>query len=319
LRGLPRVTAARWVSGGFFIIVLLLSGCAAPLQLDRLDPARFPDPIELTAVPFFPQDEYQCGPAALATVLSWAGANVMPATLTPQVYLPERLGSLQPELLGATRRHGMIPYVLRPQLETLLREVAAGQPVLVLQNRGLSWYPKWHYAVVIGFDMARAEVILRSGLERRHVVPLTVFERTWRRGEYWAMVVTPPSRLPVTAEEIAYVQAVAALERLQRWNETALAYSAALSRWPRSLPAQLGLGNSRYALRDFAGAELAYRDAVARHPTSADALNNLAQALAAQQRWSQAEAIARRAVALGGARGEIYQATLTDILARRTH
>jgi hypothetical protein len=41
---------------------------------------------------------------------------------------------LQPELLGATRRHGLIPYVLAPDPSALTAELAARRPVLVLQN-----------------------------------------------------------------------------------------------------------------------------------------------------------------------------------------
>lgn len=87
--------AARNVPGGFLIIAffLFVSGCATP-QTDRLmaTAEAFPEPVELTNVPFFPQEDYQCGPAALATVLTWSGVNVTPEQLTPQVYIPERWG-----------------------------------------------------------------------------------------------------------------------------------------------------------------------------------------------------------------------------------
>jgi tetratricopeptide (TPR) repeat protein len=176
---------------------------------------------------------------------------------------------------------------------------------VVLQNLAFSWYPKWHYAVVVGFDLARDEMVLRSGLERRHVVPFAVFERTWRRGDYWAVVVMPPDRLPHTALETSYLQAVVGLERLQRWEDAARAYRAAAARWPESLGAQLGIGNSRYALKDIAGAERAYRAAAAAHPESGIAFNNLAQALADQGRWREAEDAVTRALTFETTAAEI--------------
>lgn len=315
---MSRNRTARFFTGGFFLaIVLLATGCT-PLHTDRILASAevFPQPVELTAVPFFPQEEYQCGPAALATVLNWSGVNVTPAELAPQVYLPERQGSLQLELIGAARRHGRIPYVLQPQLESLLAEVTSGNPVLILQNLSLPWYPKWHYAVVVGFDLKSDRLVLRSGREERHEVPFKVFERTWRRSDYWAMVVLPPDRLPFTAEEIPYVQAVTPLERLSRWSETALAYATALTRWPKSLAARMGLGNSRYALGDGRGAEEAFRQATQDHPNAAVAFNNLAQALADQGRLPEAQAAAKRAVELGGPQSEIFRATLKQIEAR---
>src|SRR3569623_834586 len=138
-------------------------------------------------------------PAALATVLAWSGSAVTSESLVNEVYVPARKGSLQPELLAAARRLARAPYVLRSDVADVLREVAAGHPVLVLQNLGLSWAPRWHYAVVVGFDLARERVVLRSGTEKRHEVSLALFERTWRRAHAWAVVVPPPAELPATA------------------------------------------------------------------------------------------------------------------------
>ena len=303
---------ARIFSGGvIFFVMLFASGCAT-LQTDRVRATAnaFPQPIELTTVPFFPQEEYQCGPAALATVLNWTGVSVTPDQLAQQVYLPKRQGSLQLELIGASRRQGRVPYVLRPELESLFAEVASGNPVLILQNLSFWWYPKWHYAVVVGFDLPRDRIVLRSGKEQRHDIPIEIFERTWRRSHYWAMVVTPPERLPFTAEEVPYVQSVVALERLSRWTETSEAYNTALKRWPKSLAARMGLGNSRYALGDVPGAEEEFRDAKQDHPDAAAAFNNLAQVLADQNRWPEARAAAQRAVELGGPQIETFRETL---------
>jgi tetratricopeptide (TPR) repeat protein len=295
--------ARRALAFAVFIAALVLgSGCASSLQSNRLahTPGELARPVELTEIPFFPQEVYQCGPAALATVLNAAGASVSPEALAPQVYLPERRGSLQLELIAATRRQGYVPYVLEPQLADVLSEVAVGNPVLVLQNLGLKWYAKWHYAVVVGFDLSKGVIILRSGRESRHVVSLKLFERTWRRGGYWAMLATAPGQSPATAVEEHYVRAIMGLERVDRWQEAAVAYTTALSRWPHSRIALLGLGNSHYALGDLVRAEAAYREAIHYHPTAAPLHNNLAQVLAEQGRLQEAGDAAREAVRLGG-------------------
>ncbi len=307
---------SRRCPGIFYLALLLaaLSGCATPQTKRLLESApAFPQRVELSAVPFFAQEAYQCGPAALATVLNNSGLNVTPDELGPQVYVPARQGSLQFELLAAARRYGRVPYVLRPQLETLAAEVAAGNPVLVLQNLGIAALPFWHYAVVVGFDLARADIVLRSGRERRRVTSLQTFERTWHRGDYWAIVVLPPDTLPHTAEELPYLQSALTLENLKRWDDAATAYGAALRRWPQSLGARMGLGNSRYALNDLRGAEQAFRAATQDHPLAAVAFNNLAQVLADQQRWSEAEQAAQKATEIGGDYADVFHQMLAHI------
>ena len=187
--------------GGGIILLFWLGGCATPQSqaLLKLNSHHLPQQVELVEVPYYPQETHQCGPAALATVLNAGGSQVTPQDLTPEVYLPGREGSLQVEMLAATRRNGLLAYELSPRLEDMLREVAAGTPVVVLQNLGLSWYPVWHYAVVVGYDLEREEIILRSGRERRQLMQLTTFEHTWRRSGYWAMLAMPPDKLPQPA------------------------------------------------------------------------------------------------------------------------
>ncbi|MGD8925701.1 MAG: PA2778 family cysteine peptidase, partial [Thioalkalispiraceae bacterium] len=165
--------ACRRIGSLFFC--LLLSACAGTPQSDSLiqsTPSDLLKPVELTEVPFYPQQEYQCGPAALATLIKNQGVKVDINRLSRRVYIPGREGSLQLELIGAARDYQLIPYVLVPELRVLLHEVKAGRPVLVLQNLGVSWYPRWHYAVVVGYDLQKEELILRSGEIERYRLSL---------------------------------------------------------------------------------------------------------------------------------------------------
>ena len=234
-------------------------------------------------MPFHPQQEQYCGPAALATVLGWSGLPARQEALAREVFTPGREGTLGHDLIGAARRHGRLAVPVA-DLPSLLGELAAGHPVLVLQNLALDWYPQWHFAVAVGYDLNTGELTLRSGEERRQVVALDTFDRTWARADHWALVVLPPDQLPAHADEAAVLSAASGLERVGRLDEAALAYDAVLRRWPDSLEALIGRGNARYAARDLDGAEAAYRAALERHPGAAAAWNNLADVLAARGR-----------------------------------
>lgn len=288
----------------------VLCGCASDPFL-ATDARRFRTPVELEYTAFFPQDAYQCGPAALATLLQTGGIAVTPEELVPKVYLPARHGSLQPEILAAGRTYGRVPYVIAPHFSALLAEVNAGRPVLVLQNLGVSALPKWHYAVVVGYSPDDGELILRSGRERRRITPGTIFSRTWERSDNWGMVLLAPGDLPAGDDADRYVSAVAAVESSGHLDMAETAYRAGLERWPDNDFAWLGLGNTAWASGQPAKAERAYRHALTLRPTDPALLNNLATVVAAQQRCAEAREILRRAGELVSG-GNPLQSVITE-------
>ncbi len=294
------------------VALVLLAGCAPALRLSPTPAAELPREAELADVPFFAQERYYCGPASLAMVLAWSGLAVGPDDLVPEVYTPGREGTLRTDILAAARRHGRLAVRVRT-LPDLLAELAAGHPVLVFQNLALRWIPQWHFAVAIGYDLDAGALVLHSGTRARYVTPLRTFERTWARADQWAVVVLPPDRLPATADEPMVLQAASGLERAGRHAEAATAYGALLRRWPASYPGLVGLGNARYRLGDYAGAEDAFRRAIDLRPDDPAAWNNLAHALARQQRRDDAIAAAQKALGLARGDGEAYRATLTEV------
>lgn len=303
---------ARASGGPAMLLAFCLAACTGLPVGDSGQFDALPRRVELTGVPFHPQEAYQCGPAALAMLLEYAGTQRSPAALTSEVYLPERQGSLQAELLAATRRAGLLPYVLDANWEALLSEVAAGQPVLVLQDLGLPLLPRWHYAVVVGYERTERQVILRSGPEPRQTMSFAEFDRHWRKSGRWGFVAMTADHLPASATESRYVAAAVALEAVVP-EAAGQAYALALERWPGNLPARLGQGNIAYRRHDLAAAESAYRRATVEHPEAATAWNNLAMALHHAGRRAEALAAVRRAIEIGGPWRDHYTATQATI------
>lgn len=278
-------------------VAFLANGCASD-PFKQIPPRQVSPAVELEHAPFFPQRAYQCGPAALATVLVESGVAVGADDLVPRIYIPRRRGSLQPEILAASREYGRIPYVIAPSFAALVAELSEGRPVLVLQNLGISAIPKWHYAVVVGYSRARGEVILRSGTDKRRITSAGLFMRTWKRSGYWGMVALRPGELPQTVDRKAYLRAVAEAESMGQFSLSDPSYAAAARRWPdHSLP-WIGLGNSAYVRGEARRAERMYRRALLAEPQNAVALNNLATVLTERGSCAEASRLLHRALAL---------------------
>jgi hypothetical protein len=297
-------------------VTMLAAGCAAqsPRQRDAAM-AGLPSRAELDDTPFFPQRANQCGPAALATVLSASGSPADPDDLVGHVYLPGREGSLQAEIVAATRQHDRLAYMITPSLASLLAEVAAGRPAMVLQKTGFGPWPGWHYAVVFGYDLDHRQLLLRSGTESRLELSFDRFLSTWHRASRWAMVAVEPGALPADADLHRYMRAASGLEAVGRSASAAAAYRAAIRAWPDEPLPRIGLANLAFAAGDHAAAERELRAAVQHTPSDAVLRNNRAIALRAIGCSASAlrEAETARSLAADGPHAGEVEATLRDI------
>ena len=210
------------------------------------------------------------------------------------------------------RRHGRVAYPIEG-IDSLITEISAGHPVIVLVNLSLFWYPQWHYAVVIGYDQEKEEVLLHSGLTAREVISFWTFNNIWKRSDYWGLLVQPPNRLPAIAEEDKWLSAVSGLEKAGQWQTSATGYMTALERWNKSFIAWMGLGNSKYNLHEFDSSANAFYQAIQLQPENGLAYNNLAYVLAEQGKRNEALSAAQRAVDLSGPFQDTFLQTLDEI------
>ena len=308
--------AKKQVGGLIFagLFLFVLSGCVSSLH-EIPQSLLEHQQVFLKNVPFYPQEQYQCGPASLAMVLGWSGIAAQPDELVQEVYSPGRRGSLQPDLISAVRRHGRVAYPISG-IKTLTAELAAGHPVIVLLNLGFFWYPKWHYAVVVGYDKPAGEFILHSGNIQNERLSFRVFDNLWKRSERWGLLVLPPSQFPAEVQEDTWLEALVGLERAKQWPAAITAYEMTITLWSESYSAWIGLGNSRYATGDLAGAASAFRQASRLNQKNGIAFNNLAQVLGETGQTEEALAAARQAVSLGGPLLEKFRQTLYEIETR---
>lgn len=262
-------------------LTALLSACAgrAPILPDPSDLAHLPQQVLLQDVPFHAQDEYQCGPASLAMVLNHRDIAATPDDLKDRVYLPERQGTLQVEMVSAARERDLLVYPLDRKLEAIFAELEAGNPVLVMQNLAFNWYPQWHYAVVVGYDLPAQQMIVHSGLNEAQREPFTLFMRSWSRADYWARVMLPPGQLPADAQPLTYLRATSDLEQTGRLDSALQSYQSAVKQWPDQPTALFGLANTRWAMNERQAAIEGFQQLVNDFPDFQPGWNNLATGL----------------------------------------
>lgn len=311
----------RFKFGTHSILILMLavfiSGCASSTkQVDSLlaGQTSLPRVVEISKVPFIKQEAGHCGPATLTMAMKAVGKEVELATITSQVYSPNIKGTFQTDMMSATRRQGMLAIPI-DNLNSLLSEVAAGNPVIIFENLAFEWMPQWHYALVYGYDLKREIIIMHSGSEQAKHWDLRKFERSWKLGDYWGMVVLPPNQLSATGSELTHVTAAAALEKLELNEEAFTAYDKILNRWPESLGALIGIGNYYFAKSNYAESAKKISLAVRHHPLSAIAWHNLAIAQKLLKQSQLAKASALKAIALATETQKIqYQKALNELL-----
>jgi len=238
-------------------LLILLTGCQTPPQTKQLlaEPPAIARQHLIPQVPFYPQQEYFCGPTTLAEVAGFYGLNKDPTTIAPATFIPGRQGTLQIEMAAATRQLGLVAYAQRGTMSQLLSLVAENIPVIVLQNNSLAWYPQWHYAVVIGYDLLSNEVILHTGVTEAHRLNFSTFERTWARGNYWFLAMLPADKSSAQLDPFIYTKASQDLLSTQQVNSGITALKTATSQWPDYWLPYFLLGNYYFSSQPLVAAQ----------------------------------------------------------------
>ncbi len=292
---------ARLIAG-IFLWLIFITACVAPQtkQLNLERPNDLPSKAYIKDVPFYPQKQFHCGPATLAMAMNFYGQSLTPQELAKDVFIPGRKGSFQSEMKAAVRKRGMLAYELTPELVYLLAEVSVGHPVIILQNKSVKYYPIWHYALVIGYDLSKKQIYLHSGPNKNYAVSMSVFEFTWKRSNRWAMAVLPTNTLPNDRNLFNALQAAVDLEEVGQIEAANQTYQTITRRWPESLVALMGAANSHLTLGNADKATYFYLRARELNPQRADIYNNLAYSLLAQSCYQSSIRSIQCAISLDG-------------------
>ncbi|HEV8661948.1 MAG TPA: C39 family peptidase [Candidatus Methylomirabilis sp.] len=176
---------------------LLLAACAGPsAEALRAAVAAAPEGGRILPVPFFPQEEYQCGPAAVASILAYWGISAEPAAIAEAIYLPRLKGTLSLDLLLYAEQRGLRAVLLPQSADALKAALRAGRPIIALLNVGSRLIPTWHYVVVVGYADGPRAFLAHDGRHRERVFSYDDFAWRWQASGQWALLVEPPPGSP---------------------------------------------------------------------------------------------------------------------------
>ena len=140
-------------------------------------------------IPFYPQEEYQCGPASLAGVLNHWNINVSPEEIASEIYSKSAKGTLNIDMGLYAQKRGLKTKQYRGSFEDIKRKIDSGYPLIVLVDEGFLIYQKNHFMVVVGYG--EEGVFANSGREQHKFIVVKDFLRSWERTKFWTLLITP--------------------------------------------------------------------------------------------------------------------------------
>jgi len=144
-------------------------------------------PIIINGVPFYAQEDYQCGPASIAGVLNYWGIPVKPEEIANEIYSSSARGSLNIDMLLYVNKKGLYSVQYSGSWKDVKENIERGNPLIVLVDYGFSLYQANHFMVVVGFS--EEGVIVNSGSKEHDFIEKEKFLKIWRKTKYWSLLI----------------------------------------------------------------------------------------------------------------------------------
>jgi predicted double-glycine peptidase len=165
-------------------MVSLLPSCTESVHVKESLPTRI-----IHNVPFYPQEDFQCGPASLTAVLNFWGVQITPEEIARDIYSPSARGTLTLDMIGYPAKKGMEVVHYQGSMDDLRKKIDSGHPMIVLVDLGFLIYQQNHFMVIVGYE--EDGVVAHSGKEPLKHIPLKSFMKTWAKTNYWTLWIKP--------------------------------------------------------------------------------------------------------------------------------
>ncbi|MEE9543016.1 MAG: cysteine peptidase family C39 domain-containing protein [Thermodesulfobacteriota bacterium] len=185
---------ARYVFSVLILALLVsLGACVAPTRGDLLK--KFRENPELGAyirnVPFYPQEEFMCGPSVLTSILNYYSSGYDIDAVQREVFTEELNGTLMMDMLIYAKLKGFKTEAYLSDMIDLKIKLRQKKPLILFLNLGSEKKPRGHYIVAIGYDDDTKIVIAHSGVTEAEMITYEALKSAWEKTDYSALLITP--------------------------------------------------------------------------------------------------------------------------------
>lgn len=143
----------------------------------------------ISGVPFVKQQEKQCGPAALASVLHYYGDTIRADEIAAEAFSSGLNGAMIFDLERVALSREFKARAFPASLEIVREHLKANEPVILLIDQGFSIYQSPHYLVAVGYDDQREVLTAHAGTEAGVLWPYERLEKAWSRMNHLCLIV----------------------------------------------------------------------------------------------------------------------------------
>ncbi len=147
----------------------------------------------LSDVPFFRQNQYDCGPAALACVYNFLGVRQDPQEIANRVYSRKHKGSLNLQMLIDARQQGLVATMYSGSFEQIKQALDNEIPLILMLSDEPEDEDSLHYVVVVGYEGDNlSAIVVHDGYESFKQYTRDMVERKWSATGYCTIEIRSP-------------------------------------------------------------------------------------------------------------------------------
>ena len=165
--------------------LFLVSSCVTAQQIPQTH-----DMHVISDVPFFSQEDYQCGPASLASILTYWNIHTEPDEISREIFSKSARGTLTIDMMLYAQKKGLHVQQFKGSIDALRNYVDSGYPLIVLVDYGISLFQMNHFMVVTGYS--NRGVIVHSGQFQNKLLLEKDFLAAWKKTDYWTLLIKKP-------------------------------------------------------------------------------------------------------------------------------